>query len=590
MGRMKFFLVAALLMTLTSSVAVSQNQPARQAANQRPLVVRGGLLIDGTGAAPVANSVIVIANGTIQSVGREGSVTIPANATVIDATGKTIIPGLIDSHVHLRNYQPQAYLYWGVTTVGDLGNSPGWVASYRAAVEKGRAVGPYVLVATQRFNAPAVPGGPGYVAPAASFLTGNLGTAIVTDAASAEKKVAEVKALGADAIKMFQRMEPSLMKITVDAAHKQGLPVFAHYTSASPRIGVVLGFEDIADTGINTAVHLFGLIKDTVPKETLDRIMRGDNIEGWHLMDTAKFPALAQKLADRRMFINSTLRAQFEKASRHREAFDRLNIAFVASPVTAGLPKVIRDRYASAFKPGPPAAAQDLAEGYRRAGMFVKEFVSRGGKIISGSDAGAGNLGTAGLALHLDMMMLTEVGLTPMQSIQATTSWAADAWGKLREVGTLEAGKRADVLVLNRNPLDDLAATTDIFQLIQGGAVVDRQSLANWKEVVPKPGLVQENFSNPALQVPFITYMWPELISTGSRNTEITISGENFSPNSFVLLNDKILRATPQGTSELKISVPAGSFRQPGTYPLVVVQPGSGGGVSNSYYLMVTSN
>ena len=590
MGSTRCFLMAALLMVLTSSVAVSQNQPARQAANQRPIVVRGGLLIDGTGAAPVANSVIVIANGKIQSVGRDGSVTVPANATVIDATGKTIIPGLIDSHVHLRNYQPQAYLYWGVTTVGDLGNSPGWVVSYRDAVEKGRAVGPYVMAATQRFNAPAVPGGPGFASPTDSFLAGNLGTAIVTDAASAEKKVAEVKALGADAIKMFQRMEPSLMKITADAAHKQGLPVFAHYTSASPRIGVVLGFEDIADTGINTAVHLFGLIKDTAPKETLDRIMRGDNIQAWHLLDTTKFPAIAQKLVDRRMFINSTLRAQFEKASKYRDGIDKLNVAFVSSPIAAGLPKVIRDRYAQGFKPGPPAAAQDLAEGFKRAGMFVKEFVSRGGKVISGSDAGAGSLGTAGLALHLDMLMLTEAGLTPMQSIQATTSWAADAWGKLKDVGTLEAGKRADILVLNRNPLDDLSATADIFQLIQGGSVVDRQSLANWKEVVPKPGLVQENFSNPALQVPFITYMWPELISTSSKNTDITITGENFSRDSFVLLNDKIIRATPQGASDLKITVPAGSFKQPGTYPLVVVQPGSGGGVSNSYYLMVTGN
>jgi len=99
MRRAWFFLTIALIATVVSSAARAQNQ-ARQ-ANQRPLVIRGGLLIDGSGAAPVPNSIITIVNGRIQSIGREGSVTIPADAAVIDATGKTLIPGLVDSHVHL---------------------------------------------------------------------------------------------------------------------------------------------------------------------------------------------------------------------------------------------------------------------------------------------------------------------------------------------------------------------------------------------------------------------------------------------------------------------------------------------------------
>src|SRR4051812_35331518 len=98
----RFFLTVALIATLVASAARAQNQ--LRPANQRPLVIRGGLLIDGTGAAPVPNSIITIVNGRIQSVGRDGSGTIPADSLVIDATGKTVIPGLVDSHVHLRNY------------------------------------------------------------------------------------------------------------------------------------------------------------------------------------------------------------------------------------------------------------------------------------------------------------------------------------------------------------------------------------------------------------------------------------------------------------------------------------------------------
>src|SRR6266571_9103221 len=145
MRLIRFFVTLALFSIVLSFGVLAQNQ--------RPLVIRGGLLIDGTGAAPVPNSVIVVSNGKILAAGREGAVTIPANATIIEAAGKTIIPGLVDSHVHLRNYHIQDYLYWGVTTVGDLGNSPGWLVAYRDAVEQGRAAGSYILVGGQRFNA-----------------------------------------------------------------------------------------------------------------------------------------------------------------------------------------------------------------------------------------------------------------------------------------------------------------------------------------------------------------------------------------------------------------------------------------------------
>src|SRR5579871_1740509 len=84
--------------------ALAQNQPRGASKQQsRTLVLRGGLLIDGTGRAPVANSVVVMSDGKIQAAGAEGSVTVPSDATVIDASGKTIMPGLVDSHVHIRS-------------------------------------------------------------------------------------------------------------------------------------------------------------------------------------------------------------------------------------------------------------------------------------------------------------------------------------------------------------------------------------------------------------------------------------------------------------------------------------------------------
>ena len=197
-------------------------------------------------------------------------------------------------------------------------------------------------------------------------------------------------------------------------------------------------------------------------------------------------------------------------------------------------PKPVRDRYALSFKPGPAANAAVLAEGYKRVGQFVKQFADAGGKIVSGTDSDAGRIGTSGLTLHEEMLMLSEVGVPAMKVIQSSTGWAMEAWGKGKEAGTLEAGKRADVLVLNRNPLDDMRATMDIFRIVQGGKVIDREGLAGKRqEVVPRPGLVAEGFANPALKVPFIDEIWPELISTKDKLSPVTIKGSNFYKGQF---------------------------------------------------------
>src|SRR5690349_949946 len=112
----RFLTVVLFLIVLCSVWILAQNGPARKNAGavQQPLVLRGGLLIDGTGGTPLENPVIVISGGKIQSVGGEGAVTIPPGAAVIDTSGKTILPGLVDSHIHFRNFHAPAYLYWGV--------------------------------------------------------------------------------------------------------------------------------------------------------------------------------------------------------------------------------------------------------------------------------------------------------------------------------------------------------------------------------------------------------------------------------------------------------------------------------------------
>ncbi len=597
MTRMRFFVMVALVASLGTFWELAQSQSGSKAASgeqQKPLVLRGGVLIDGNGGTPLRDAVVVISGNKIQSVGSQGAVTIPADATVIDTSGKTILPGLFDSHVHFRNFHAPLYLYWGVTTVGDLGNPRGWILDYRDAIAKGRAIGPYIVTSGPKLNQPLTPGAepvPGDSLNYQTFQLGNSAGIFVTDQASIEKGVLEAKKSGVDVIKLYMRMTPATMKLAADAGHRAGYPVFAHFTSASSRRGIFLGTDEILDTGIDVHVHLFGLVKTAAPKEIRDRIMRGEPVEAWHDLDTGKFPALVQKMAEKKMALNPTLGAEFEKASKHLAEFDRLNTSFVKGPIFANLPEVIRNRYVPAFKParGGREALEELEEGYQKVGLFVKQLVDRGGEVIAGADSGP-FVKTPGLTLHMEMQMLNEVGLTPMQAIQAATNWGAEAWGKSKEFGTVEAGKRADILILNRNPLEDLSATTDISQVIQGGKVVDREGLAKWQETVPRPGAMQEGYPNAAIHVPFIDDVSPDSIPMNWKGgVELTITGENFSNSSFVVMNDRLVPAKAHTEKELRIAVPS-SLKKPGFYPFVVVNPGSAGGVSNTFYLIVTSN
>src|SRR5713101_6458951 len=125
---------------------------AQQPAISSVLVLRGGRLIDGTGTAPLEKSVVVIEGTRIRAVGVEGKVAIPRGAKVINTGGKTVIPGLVDGHDHLLSDSALAlYLYWGVTTVGDMTNQPSWIMQEKRAADKadkeGLAVSPSLFTA-----------------------------------------------------------------------------------------------------------------------------------------------------------------------------------------------------------------------------------------------------------------------------------------------------------------------------------------------------------------------------------------------------------------------------------------------------------
>ena len=124
------------------------------AAQKRALVLEGGTLIDGTGKAPVADAVVVVEGNRITAVGRRGQVSVPPNANVIRLNGRTILPGLIDGHVHLRDWHLPMFLPYGMTTIADIHNDTAWSIAQREALKSGLIKGPRLFVSGARVTGP----------------------------------------------------------------------------------------------------------------------------------------------------------------------------------------------------------------------------------------------------------------------------------------------------------------------------------------------------------------------------------------------------------------------------------------------------
>ena len=190
-------------------------------AQNRSIAVVGATLIDGTGRAAVADSVVIVRDGRFQEVGKRGEVSIPPGAEVIDAKGKTVLPGLIDGHCHYRDWMGEIYLAYGVLTCPNISNNPvEWIIAQREGVKNGSVRGPRVWASANIIDGPP-PGGTG-------TLRRQRTSIIVDSEEEARKAVRGLVDKGVDGIKLFERLKPNVAKAAADEARKLGRPVFGH--------------------------------------------------------------------------------------------------------------------------------------------------------------------------------------------------------------------------------------------------------------------------------------------------------------------------------------------------------------------------
>ncbi len=433
-----------LLLVLIASLAACGSEDWQAPASRNaPITILGAKLIDGTGADTIEDSVVIIEGTRIQAVGSRAETPVPKGGEIIDGTGKTVIPGLIDLHTHYFGDRAEmerllrAQLRFGVTTSRSIGADTEEHLAVIAEARAGKLPAPRLYTAGLGFTHP--DGHP-------------IQLPFVRRPPTVEEArtgVAELSSQKVDFIKMWveskngtlAKINPETRQAIAEEAAKRHIPVVAHVFDLAD-------LEQLIDIGVRQFLHT---VRDTddISNELLDRL----KAEGVRFIPTFTvaerpwyFPENPGELQDPeiRASLDPALLTDIENEQNQKELLAEPNIS-------------------------------RLKDEYARAERFVNKLVAHGIPIGVGSDSGAGVIAT-GWGTHHEMQLFVKAGLTPMQTLRAATGEAA---AMLVEggpgFGTIEPNKAADLLLLDADPLADIANTRKINRVMQAGKWLDRE-------------------------------------------------------------------------------------------------------------------
>jgi imidazolonepropionase-like amidohydrolase len=413
----------------------------------------GARLISGDGKPAIERSAFLVENGTITRVGRQGEVQPPNGATRVDLTGRTVMPTLIDIHTHTgfqrgATYVPQNYgretivedlnraLRFGVSAVVSEGIDPGDAAfKIREDQAAGRLGGARLFTAGRGMGAPnAGPGADTYKGIAYDITTEDQGRRAVRELAA--QKVDFIKIWVDDRNGRAPELSPPLYRAIIDEAHTHGIRVNAH-------VFYLMDAKGLVAAGIDGFTHL---VRD---KDMDDELVR--------------------EIVRRRVVIMPTL--QNTERGRNTEPPSSL-AAWVNGPARDGIGSDLVAKILTAYGGRTVAQASAARERYAILQRSLKKLSDAGARIVLGGDTGLQD-DPFGFAEHRELELMVEAGMTPMQAIVAATSSGAD-FLRLKDTGILAPGKRADFLVLDDNPLEDITNTRRIAQVFLKGRAVNR--------------------------------------------------------------------------------------------------------------------
>jgi imidazolonepropionase-like amidohydrolase len=426
-----------------------------------PLALEGARILVGDGRV-IDNGIVIVDDGRITRVGRAGDVQRPAGATRVDLTGKTLIPALIDAHMHIgyenmqgwtaRNYTRENVIetlerasYYGVGAMFSAGTDPVALAQSIQRDQASGKVGGSMFV----FAAGAGPPGAGPNGNLLKELTIFPASPVhaITGDADARQVVRTVKAQNIPIIKVWVtdrggtqvKTNPEAYRALIDEAHKNGIRVFAHATDG------LADAKDLARAGLDGYIH--GVLEADAEFAAMAKKNDAFVTPAQGLGLRGNIPGLAPYFEDP-FFQEATPPATIER---------------------------YRKQHAALKPPAPDALTVD--QRYQRAGRMIKVLQSAGVRIAIGTDAGATPDYPPGYPVHREMDIYVKSGMTPEQVLIAATRSGAEALGLAKDMGTLEAGKLANIVVLDADPRTDILNTRRISRVYLQGKEVDRAAM-----------------------------------------------------------------------------------------------------------------
>ena len=580
--------------TIVVAAIFSSGVRSQQAPALNRTALTGATVIDVVAGTAVPNAVIVIEGDKITAFG--GSATpIPPGTAREDLSGKFVIPGLFDSHVHYQPFLGELYLNFGVTSVmalgarGPIGGDKYWAESQ-----------------SPEFRAPRL------------FGTGRLPLAgFINPAMTRDQVRASVQnwLKGEPDMAVMPQFSPSNSQMwgwAAEAVHEAGLFTFGH-TDMAP---------DSVKAGHDGVEHIWGFAQALMTPQELENYQKGDYLHwGLFLKDMPRMDQMIREAVQRGVYLNPTmgyeLGSQSSLARKHENLMYDL---FRDGALMAYYPENLADGSLLKFRSIrnfsvrhenlvpleklSKAEIESFNEAYRLSGAFIKRWVQLGGKIMGGTDDPFP--GATGFNQHMEMAMLVEVGLTPMQALRAMTIWGAEVMTARRKVpaqptvGLIAPGAFADVVVLAANPLDNIDNTRTIERVMKGGRFVRLGYTAGYTR---PQGPIRAIPSTPEPEISGIT---PNAVAEGAAEFDMTVEGVGFISDSIVRVDGVSVPTTFVDIRTLKARIPAdvvvralpNRFNEPGPFQLngvygdrtvkiTVFNRPPDGGTSNSVSLRV---
>ena len=448
---------APVAMAAQSAAELGESARAFVAYDDPVVAITGVQVVDGTGAAPRAGQTVVLRGRRIESAGPDAAAAIPEGARRIDGSGHTLIPGLIGVHNHtfyttaarhsqMNTTSPRLYLAAGVTTIRTTGSySPYSEINMRRAIEAGEIVGPRMHI-----TGPYISG-----AGAATYMTQ------VASPEDARRVVAYWAEEGATWFKAYTRISRAELGAAIEEAHRLGLRFTGHLCSVTFREAVDLGIDSLEHGFFTNTEYHDAKEPDECPPDFRGTLRE---IE----VDSDEVNATISHLVDNEVALTSTL-AVYELSVPGRPPLEDRNLEALAAGA--------RDEYLMRREEIAKARDAVFLDLFPKAQAFEYRFFQAGGLLAAGVDPTGNGGALPGFGDQRNYELLLEAEFTPAEALQVMSLNGARVLGVDDDLGSIEAGKLADLVLIDGDPVADPFQIRNVVTVFKDGVGYDSAKL-----------------------------------------------------------------------------------------------------------------